>query len=135
MDCGAVEGIDLSDSSIPPGDSVHSSKTHVEIMLTKIYTPLLYSESVEISFDGKKWSARKWAGDLGLVSRKEAFPLRPLHSFDTIFSALRNSRLFLLPDQEKLSLNGLIDDGAVYHLFFKACDRKRSYSFNNPDWW
>lgn len=63
----------------------------------------------------------------------DTFRLRSTISYDSIFFKLRNNKIFLLPDQTQLKLNGSVDDGHDYRVYFKAGKKFRTYAFANPD--
>ena len=83
-------------------------------------------------FDGSGWKATYYGGSY-INNKVDTFNLRPLYSFDSIFISLKKNRIFLLPDQEELILEGGIDDGYDYMLTFKAGNKFRTYEFSNPE--
>jgi hypothetical protein len=86
---------------------------------------------VNLSFDGR-WKAVLYEGNRA-KNKIDTFNLQPLYSYDSIFTSLKKNRIFLLPGQEELVLEGAVDDGYDYVLSFKAGNKFRSYEFSNPD--
>lgn len=127
-----VLGSDISSCEQSVNGKICLSKLQLEIWLTKAV--LLYGkyETIKLTFDGNKWQAQYYDGDW-IRNMVDTINLRPIYNYDTIFSALKKNRIFLLPDQKELILKGSIDDGYDYTSAFKAGNKFRTYKFSNPD--
>ena len=49
------------------------------------------------------------------------------------FIELKKNRIFHLPDQKKLKLQGAVDDGVEYRLKYTIGTNSGSYIYNNPE--
>jgi len=131
LDFGKVSGSNVCADSVDP--KICQSKNQLEIQLTRVSGLTGIYDRVFLFYDGFKWKAKKEESDLAHSTIK-AYALKPLSNFDTIFNVLKSNKIFILPDQQELkNVQGSVDDGYEYTLFFKAGDQFRVYEFNNPD--
>lgn len=127
-----VSGNDISCCQEISNGKICQSKYPLEIWLTRAALLVGRYETITLSFDGGKWKAKYYDVDW-IRNTVDTFNLRPVYNYDTIFSALKKNRIFLLPDQKELILKGVVDDGYDYTVTFKADNKFRTYEFNNPD--
>lgn len=88
--------------------------------------------SVRLTFDGKVWGATRYKEDL-INHTKDSVSLAPVVSFESVFRRLKANRIFTLPDQDSLQLEGAVDDGNDYTIKVTANKKHRSYSYSNPE--
>jgi hypothetical protein len=131
LEIGKVNGEDISKCRDSLEGKICHSKLPLEIWLTRSSFLVGEYETVNLSFDGN-WKATYYEGSY-IKNKEDTFNLRPVYNYDTIFAALKKNRIFLLPDQADLILEGAVDDGNDYMLTFKAGNKFRTYEFSNPD--
>lgn len=132
IDLGKVKGDSVCDFKDAAFADICKSENQLDIFLL-IRSMLLEVEAVNLSFDGQKWKAVKYEGPW-YNAKKDSFTLIPTVSFDSVFSALKANNIFLLPDQHDLkNVKGEVLDGAWYVIAFKAGNKFRHYSTDNPD--
>ena len=132
IEIGKVTGYDIAKCQDSLEGKICQSKLPLDIWLTKSAFMSGRYETINLSFSGSGWKATYYDGSY-INNEVDTFNLRPLYSYDSIFVALKKNRIFLLPDQEELILEGAIDDGYDYMLTFKAGNKFRTYEFSNPD--
>jgi hypothetical protein len=132
LEIGKVKGENISNCRDSIEGNICHSKLPLDIWLTRSSFLVGKYETINLSFDGGGWKATYYDGSYR-SNKIDTFNLHPLYSYDSIFVALKKNRIFLLPDQEELILEGAIDDGYDYMLTFKAGNKFRTYEFSNPD--
>ena len=132
LDIGKVKGVDILKCQDSLEGKICRSKLPLDIWLTRSAFLVGKYETINLLFDGSSWKATYYDGSY-TTNKVDTFDLRPLYSYDTIFVSLKKNRIFLLPDQEDLILEGAIDDGYDYMLTFKAGNKFRTYEFSNPE--
>ena len=130
------------DSALYGVVNICDSKNELEIRLTGIYMPHGNSELIILTFDNQKWDVKKYtytrqvpASKLEYTSFKTDAENASINKylFNNLFDTLKQNNIFLLPGQGELPVTRSIHDGALYTLTFKAGNRFRSYSFDNPE--
>ena len=132
LDFGEIQGNDLSKCIDTIDGKICHSKNQLEIRLTKAILLSGSYESIVLAYNGIKWTAVKYEGDW-IHDTVVKFDLQPIRKFEAIFSALKENKIFTLPDQEELNAKGSVDDGSEFSLSFKAKNKFRTYHFSNPD--
>lgn len=84
-----------------------------------------------LCFDGEKWSGEIISG--GLVSDDSLKQFNCSLNFKSILDSLIEYRVFRLPSQRLLALDGGVDDGINYSISYKVYTKYRNYDFSNPD--
>lgn len=129
LDFGVVAGQPISkckDAKNP----VCKSSYQLDIYWTAVSPMFGSSTTIHLTFDGKKWAATQYHETL--QKKSDTVKLIPTTSYDSIFNALKKNKIFTLPDQDSLQLGLPILDGSDYSLVFKAGNKFRRYTFNNP---
>lgn len=122
--------------------SICRSNNEFELRLESISRPKGGRELIVIGYNKEKWHANKYRYMSGIVGyKRETINIFPVaedfdyrmynYIFKLTFDTLKNNRIFLLPDQNTLKLDGEIYDGVVYTLTYKVNYQFRRYSFNN----
>jgi hypothetical protein len=131
LDFGEIRGKNISDCIDTIEGKICQSKNQLEIWLTEAKLLEGVYNSIILSYNGVRWTALKNEGDW-INNTLEKYRLNPVESFESIFSALKKNKLFILPAQEELGARDLGDEGDEYVLTFKAGEKIRTYQFNNP---
>lgn len=108
---------------------IHQSTNSIEIRLYEI--SMVGYRCRTLSFDGEKWSGEIISSFpfLGDSLKKINCSL----NFKAILDSLIEYRIFTLPDQSLLNLDGGVDDGMNYSISYKVYTKYRSYNFSNPE--
>ena len=131
LDFGEIRGKNISDCIDTIDGNICQSKYQLEIWLTETTFLVGKYNSINLSYNGVRWLAIKHEGDW-IKNTVEKYRLNPIESFESIFSALKKNKLFILPDQKELDVKNLVDDGDEYELTFKAGEIIRTYQFKSP---
>jgi hypothetical protein len=125
------------------GDSgICRSNNEFEVRLESISLPHGGKELIVVGYNKGKWYANKYRYlSASIGNKRETVDITPVpedydrrifnYVFNLTFDTLKNNRIFLLPDQDKLKLDGKIFDGVRYTLTYKVNNRYRQYSFHN----
>ena len=127
-----VKGNDIATCDVLSDGKICQSKSQFEIWLTRASPLFGRFETINLVFVANEWKAKKFVTDF-IRHEADTINLKPLINYDTIFSSLKKNRVFILPDQKELTLEGSVDDGYEYFLAFKAGNKFRKYKFSNPD--
>ena len=110
-------------------DPIAQSTKQIEIRLYELDGPQIKCKI--LWFDGNTWNGRValplFADD------NETTTLNRHLDLDSILDSLVQNRIFTLPDQRLLSLDGWVTDGVQYCISYKIFNKYRSYDFANPD--
>ena len=131
LDFGEIRGTNISDCIDTIDGKICHSKNQLEIWFTERAFMLRKYNTINISYNGVRWTAIKHEGDW-IKNTVEKYRLTPIESFESILSALKKNKLFILPDQEELDAKDLGDEEDEYVVTFKAGDKIRTYQFHNP---
>ena len=131
LDFGEIRGKNISDCIDTIDGEICQSKNQLEIWFTETTFLEGNYNAIYLSYNGVRWTALKHEGD-STSNRVEKYRLFPIESFESIFSALKKNKIFILPDQKELKVKNPGDDGDEYVLTFKAGEKIRTYQFNNP---
>jgi len=123
-------------------NNICKSNNEFELRLESIARPNGSRELIVIGYNKEKWYANKYLYLRGSVGyKRETINILPLsedfdykiynHIFKLTFDTLKNNRIFLLPNQDVLKLDGIILDGTIYKLTYKVNNKYRQYNFNN----
>jgi hypothetical protein len=124
--------------------AIRDSPNEIEIRLTSTYGPSSIFEFAYLSFDGKKWSGKKYQFNLDpmyvhsdssrALKEQKVFitPFRP-DSLEIMFDTLKSNNIFTLPDLKDIKVEAAVKCGITYVLTFKTGDQLRTYQFNNTD--
>ena len=108
---------------------IYKSNNPIEIRLYEI--SMFGYRCRTLCFDGAKWS-----GEVIRSSIYQDDSLTKLNSslnFKAILDTLIKGRVFTLPSQRLITLDGSVDDGMNYSISYKVGSKYRSYDFSNPD--
>jgi hypothetical protein len=84
-----------------------------------------------LCFDGTKWSGKIIRSFI--FQNDSLIKLNYSLNFKAILDTLIEYRIFTLPSQRLLTLEGSVDDGMNYSVSYKVGLKYRNYDFSNPD--
>lgn len=85
-----------------------------------------------ITYNKGQWNAKEYWDNFGRKSYDSLHPIKsfnliPMFGFDSLFKALRQNKIFILPDERKIKFEMDYDDPAFHVITYKVQNKFRRY--------